>query len=139
MTSGPGEYYPGSRERRQAARPWEGSLVGPSLEPGRVLTVNGIEVEFFSIGQLAAALGRKPVTIRSWEAEGILPTSGWTKPGRDRDPRGRRRLWTRAQVEGIWRIALEEGVLAPGPSITATRFTQRVRSLFAQLRKEGIR
>lgn len=105
-----------------------------------MLLVQGIEVEFFSVGQLAAVLNRRPGTIRMWESEGIIPVSGWTKPGKDRDPRGTRRLWTRAQVEGIWRIAKEEGVLEPGPEvhISETQFTDRVYALFRQLRKEGV-
>ena len=136
-----GEYYPGSRERREAPAAPADPVAGLFLEAGRMLTVNGIEVEFFTIGQLAAVLNRKPVTIRMWEREGIIPSSGWTKPGRDRDPRGKRRLWTRAQVEGIWRIAREEGVLNPGPhvSILTTRFTGRVKALFLELREKGIR
>lgn len=135
------EYYPGSREvRRVNPVPDEVPDV-PELGSGRMLLVNGLEVEFFTIGQLAAVLNRQPVTIRSWENEGILPASGWTKPGQDGDTRGRRRLWTRAQVEGIWRIAKEEGVLEPGPrvNITGTQFTSRVQLLFTQLRKEGLR
>lgn len=135
-----GDFYPGSRERRQVNHAPDDVPDAPELGTGRMLLVQGIEVEFFGIGGLAAALNRSPVTLRTWEAEGVLPTSGWTKPGKDRDPRGRRRLWTRAQVEGIWRIAREEGVLEPGPriNILKTQFTGRVKALFEQLRKEGI-
>lgn len=134
-----GDYYPGSRERRQVnSVPAEEE---PDLGKGRMLKVRGVDVEFFGIGTLARVLNRKPVTIRAWENEGVIPTSGWTKPGLDKDPRGKRRLWTRAQIVGIWRIARDEGVLEPGPrvSIHATRFTERVTALFEQLREEGIR
>lgn len=136
-----GEFYPGSKERRQVNHVPDDVPDVPELGTGRMLLVSGLEVEFFSIGQLAAALNRQPVTIRAWENEGVLPTSGWTKPGRDRDPRGRRRLWTRPQVEGIWRIARDEGVLEPGPriNILKTQFTTRVRALFEELRKQGIK
>lgn len=135
------EFYPGSKERRQVNHVPDEAPDVPDLGSGRMLLVNGLEVEFFTIGQLAAVLHRQPVTIRAWENEGVLPASGWTKPGQDGDTRGRRRLWTRAQVEGIWRIAREEGVLEPGPriNIAKTQFTSRVRLLFAQLRKEGLR
>lgn len=135
-----GEFYPGSRERRQVNHVPDDEPDAPELGTGRMLLVNGREVEFFSIGQLAAVLNRKPGTLRSWETEGVLPRSGWTKPGRDKDPRGRRRLWSRPQVEGIWRIARDEGVLEPGPriNILKTQFTTRVRALFEDLRKEGI-
>lgn len=135
-----GEFYPGSKERRQVNHVPDDEPDVPELGTGRKLLVSGIEVEFFSIGDLARALNRQPVTIRAWENEGILPTSGWTKPGKDRDPRGRRRLWTRPQVEGIWRIARDEGVLHPGPriNILKTQFTARVKALFVELKKNGI-
>lgn len=136
-----GEYYPGSKERRQVNHVPDDVPDAPELGSGRMLLVRGIEVEFFGIGDLARALNRQPVTIRAWEHEGILPAPTFTKPGRDRDPRGRRRLYTRAQVEGIWRIAREEGVLEPGPriNILKTQFKRRVAALFEQLKKEGLR
>jgi hypothetical protein len=134
------EYYPGSKERRQ---PRAAAEPEAPLELGRpwVLEVRGIDVEFFPIGSLALALGRQPVTIRAWERDRVLPPSGWSKPGKDRDARGRRRIWTRPQIEGIVAIAREEGVLDPGPriSITKTKFTARVTALFEDLRKEGFR
>lgn len=136
-----GEYYPGSKERRQVNHMPDDVPDAPELGSGRVLLVRGFEVEFFGIGDLARALNRQPVTIRAWEREGILPPPTFTKPGRDRDPRGRRRLYTRAQVVGTWLIAREEGVLDPGPriNILKTQFTRRVTALFDQLKKEGLR
>jgi hypothetical protein len=138
MMAGVGEFYPGSKERRAVTPvvPEEEEL--PDLGRGQVLLINGFEVEFFRIGVLARVLNRRPVTIRMWERERIMPNSGYVKPGADRDPRGRRRLWTRDQVIGIWRIAQEEGILDPGPrvNIEATQFTSRVKALFKQL-KEG--
>jgi len=77
-----------------------------------VFLVGGKEQEFFSIGQLGKALGnRSAVTLRKWEREGILPKSPYTKPSDD--PRGRRRMYTRAMVEGLVKIAKEEGVWLP--------------------------
>jgi hypothetical protein len=136
-----GEFYPGSKERRQVNHVPDEEPEGPELGTGRMLLVRGFDVEFFEIGVLAAALNRRPVTIRMWEHEGILPNSGWSKPGKYQDARGRRRLWTRPQIVGIWRIAKEENVLEPGPriNITKTQFTARVDALFAQLRKEGLK
>lgn len=134
------EHYPGSKEKRQA-RPADAPEAPLDLGTPWVLEVRGYDVEFFPIGSLAAALNRQPVTIRAWERERILPPSGWTKPGKDRDVRGRRRIWTRAQIEGVVRIAREEGVLEPGPriNIAKTKFTERVIALFKQQREEGIR
>jgi hypothetical protein len=136
------EYYPGSKMRR-AAR-----TLDPEPEPeiiwpkGRILTISGYEVECFTTGQLAGLLGgRKAVTIRAWEAEGLLPKSGYYVPGRDGDVRGRRRYYTKAQVEGLLDIAREEGVLYPSTrvSISRTRFTERATDLFMELRRQGIR
>lgn len=135
-----GDYYPGSRERRSVNHVPDGEPDAPELGTGTVYEVRGIDVEFFKIGDLARALNRQAGTIRKWEEDRILPRP-FSKTGRDRDPRGRRRLYTRAQIEGIWRIARDEGVLDPGPRINLrkTQFTQRVEALFEQLRKEGLR
>lgn len=136
-----GEFYPGSHERRQVNHVPDEVAEAPELGDGKILIVAGYEVEFFEIGALASALNRKTGTIRMWENERILPPSGWVKPGKDRDVRGRRRLWTRPQIEGVWRIAKDEGVLDPGPhvKVTSTQFTARVAALFEELRRKGVR
>jgi hypothetical protein len=99
--------------------------------------VAGVETEFYTLGNLAQALGRQPVTIRKWEREGIIPKSTYQSPGRDDDPRGRRRLYTREQIEGIVRIAHEEGVLVSHQKpLKATNFTVRVVDLFKRLAEQ---
>jgi hypothetical protein len=129
------EFYPGSKRplvrhpnRTDEARP----------DPGRwdakpkVLKVGGVDREFFTIGQLAQALGRKPVTIRTWERTGVIPRPTFRKPSQD--PRGARRLYTRAQVEGVVKIAKEEGLLRGDyRPIGDTQFTTRVVALFRDL------
>lgn len=103
----------------------------------RKYVVGGVEMEFFTVGQLARALGRQPVTIRKWEREGVIPRSTYQSPGRDDDPRGRRRLYSRKQVEGIVRIATEEGVLVSHQKpIKDTQFTARVTDLFKRLAEQ---
>lgn len=102
-------------------------------------TVGGKEVEFFSIGQLGKALGnRSPNTMRAWEKEGTLPKSPYVKPSED--PRGRRRMYTRGMVEGLVRIAKEEGVFWPnkGIRLSDTQFSERAHELFVRLRREGV-
>ncbi|MEN3538834.1 MerR family transcriptional regulator [Microbispora sp. ZYX-F-249] len=94
-----------------------------------VFSERGREFDLFPIGALAAALGRKPDTLRQWEQDGILP------PARDRsfshDERGTRRHYTRAQILAIYRIAQEEGVLKPhARRLRDTRFVERVRAVF---------
>jgi hypothetical protein len=103
----------------------------------RKYVVAGVETEFYTLGNLAQALGRQSVTIRKWEREGIIPKSTYQSPGRDDDPRGRRRLYTREQIEGIVRIAHEEGVLVSHQKpLKATNFTVRVVDLFKRLAEQ---
>lgn len=127
------QYYPGSRERRQtvpASRPLavEEDLLGT----GTFMVLRGQRVEFFTIGQLAAALNRKAVTLRAWEAAGILPTSGYHTMAKD--PRGRRRLYTRAQCAGIIRLAKEMDVMEAGSRRPLHDFGKRVAELFTELK-----
>lgn len=66
-------------------------------------SVNGVERKFYTIGSLCAALGNKPVTIRSWESKGWLPKPKFrTPPPRGSQIPGKaikgRRLYTMEQV-----------------------------------------
>lgn len=102
----------------------------------KVFTVNGIDMEFFTVGQLAAVLGRRPVTIRKWESDGVLPTTWYNTPSED--PRGRRRLYTWAMLEGIVQIAKEEEILVDTwRPIRKTQFIPRVKELFDRLWDES--
>lgn len=136
-----GDFYPGSKERRAVNHVPDDEPDRPDLGPGKKLLVRGFEVEFWGIGVLARVLNRQPVTIRSWEHDGIIPRPTFSKAGRDKDPRGRRRLYTEPQILGMWKIAGEEGVLEPGPriNILQTQFKARVAALFEELRREGLR
>ncbi|MFE2100865.1 MerR family transcriptional regulator [Streptomyces sp. NPDC059468] len=138
------QYYPGStrplvrhpNRLNTEAAPSAADPTEWDAKPRRYV-VAGKETEFFTVGQLARALGRQPVTIRKWEREGVIPKSTFQSPGRDGDVRGRRRLYTRAQVEGIVRIAHEEGVLVSHQKpIKDTQFTPRVIALFERLAAE---
>lgn len=137
-----GKFYPGSKELR-AVNPLPDVAPDetPDLGPGKVLIAGGREVEFWGIGTLARVLNRQPVTIRSWEKDGILPGPTFNKPGVGGDLRGRRRLYTAPQILGIWEIARDEGVLDPGPrvNIHKTQFPLRVKRLFDRLKREGFR
>ena len=107
----------------------------------KTFNINGTPTEFYSVGQLAAALHRSPVTIRKWERLGILPVASFRTPGQVREKA--RRLYSRAQLEIIVRIAYEEGLMAgtqdaqgilhPKKGITDTKFTERVREALRKL------
>lgn len=137
------QYYPGSTKPlvRHPNRPTLHTEAAPSAADWdakpRKGVVNGVETSFYTVGQLAQALGRQAGTVRKWEREGVIPKSTYQSPGRDGDVRGRRRLYTRDQVEGIVRIAQEEGVLVSHQKpIKDTRFTPRVIDLFKRLAEQ---
>lgn len=126
------EYFPGSRQ------PIPGSPAGPrdllgGLE-GKPFTISGKEVELFSISQLAEVLNRKPVTLRLWEQKGFLPKATYVKPGKDKDPRGRRRLYSREQVLALVQIAEEEGILFDlHKQISKTQFRAKALHAFREI------
>lgn len=103
--------------------------------------VNGVEYEFFQVGALAEALGRQPVTIRSWETKGLLPGTPFRSAMPSRSPLATlgktakgRRLYLRAQIEGILQIASEEGVILNNGGPPTPKFAERVYTLYDTLR-----
>lgn len=93
--------------------------------------------EFFGIGHLAKALRRDAVTMRKWENGGVIPKATYVIKGKTAN--GDRRLYTREQIEAIVCIAEEEGLFDGDPRgirITDTRFTERVKEAFEQLRQK---
>ena len=106
-----------------------------------IYVYKGVSREFFKIGHLANALNRAPVTIRSWEKKGVLPISPYRTPAPrvstvNGSPKGKR-LWVRAQIEGILRIAREEGCIVNDDQSPPTpRFTARVQQLFQAIREQ---
>jgi len=133
----PTEFYPGSK--RPLVRHPNRHEHQP-LDPDRwdakprKIRFRGEEREFFTVGQLALALGRRPVTIRTWERNKVIPNATFQIPGKDGDPRGLRRLYSREQVEGLVKIAEEEGLLRGDyRAIQETDFTRRAFELFRSL------
>jgi hypothetical protein len=140
------EYYPGSSRQilRHPNRSTAEShkILGLGVDPEwdrkpRKYVTNGVEREFFTIGHLAAALGRRPVTIRLWEREGIIPKATYQINSESKN--GRRRLYTREQVEGLVKLAVEEGILITHQrAISETQFTARAIALFQQLASNAL-
>lgn len=134
------DFFPGSKHRRsfrkerttQTLTEMHEEEVEDFLGKPKIYQVGGVDEKFYTIGQLASALNRKPVTLRKWEAEGIIPMAQFIAPSDT--PNGRRRLYTRDQVEGIINIAQDEGILHDTwKPIKKTRFTARVIALFEEL------
>lgn len=111
--------FPGKRPLRSLTpkAPVEGEAVNENWDekPLRMM-LRGQLVDLFTVGHLSVALGRQPVTVRSWEAKGWLPQTMYRAP----NPRGQqvpgkaskgRRLYTREQIEIVIRAAHKFGVL----------------------------
>lgn len=80
--------YPGNTPPRNAT----GSLDNESPDwleslPFQEMQVNktGETKRFYTIGAVASALGKKPVTIRSWEQKGWLPSASYRTPPPQRE------------------------------------------------------
>lgn len=130
------EFYPGSKRKIDHSEDADDPKVitdGWDAKP-RMYKRNGVDTEFFTVGHLAVAMNRKPLTIRQWERKGIIPKSTYQRAGRGGSQHGRRRLYTRAQIEGMIKIAAEEGLLTNDRrEIASTNFKARVLALFKHL------
>lgn len=128
MTEG---YFPGSR---QPISPISGPRDPLGGRKGKEFTINHKTVELFTISDVAELLNRRPVTIRKWEEKGIIPKATFAKPGANKDPRGRRRLYSREQVTALVQIAEAEGILHnPHAQISQTNFKAKVLAEFKRL------
>lgn len=97
--------------------------------------ISGFYREFFAISHLANALGRSTKTLYKWEAANppLFPRATWIYNGESKN--GRRRLYTRRQIEGVLVIAYEEGVLSGTKRfVSHTEFPARCAELFQQTR-----
>ena len=79
--------------------------------PSHEYLVHGNKKRFYTIGAVALALQRKPVTIRSWESKGWLPPATFRTPAPRKEQipgkeiRGRR-LYSEAQVVFLREMAM---------------------------------
>lgn len=74
------EYYPGSKRKRRDAADTP-VTVSSAWDAKPILKwMDGAEVEFFLLGALANALGKRPVTIRLWERKAYIPKSPYRLP-----------------------------------------------------------
>jgi hypothetical protein len=130
-----GALYPGGRDQPRDYTQGEQDVTDLSkmdLGASQQIELDGVVTECFTIGQLAAALNRKSVTLRKWEAEGVLPEATYRTQARTVN--GRYRLYSRSQVEGLILLAYEEGILIQTwKPIKNTSFTKRAFKLFAEL------
>ena len=110
-------FYPGSKRKRKEKVEKVSSVVLDSnwdSKPYKKTLPNGRDLEMFTIGALAAALGRPVITIRAWLKEGYLPASPYRLPTKKNikgeDHHGRR-LYSRAMVEKVLELFASAGLL----------------------------
>ena len=110
------EYYPGSKRKRRVLE--EKSKPKPEVKAWDsrpyVKPLNGKEVEFFTIGALAEALGRPIITIRYWIDNGYIPTSTYKMPStidKNGDTRQGRWLYTRAMIDSAVDLFTRNGLI----------------------------
>jgi hypothetical protein len=108
-------YYPGSKRKRKEKVIKEADPeVAWDSKPIKKKLPNGNEVELFTIGAMANALGRPVITIRTWIKEGYLPASPYRLPAKKNkngeDHQGRR-LYSRAMVERTVSLFHSAGLL----------------------------
>lgn len=108
-------FYPGSkRKRREPPKPevkpeadWDTKSYTKTLP-------NGKDVEMFTIGALASALGRPLITVRAWIKEGYLPASPYrlpTKKNVNGEDHMGRRLYSRPMIESAVELFDKAGLL----------------------------
>ena len=132
--------YPGRRKpvNREAKPPPE--PVAWDAKP-TYYKVGGEKREFFTIAQLGKALDYSVQSIRAWEGMNLLPRSPYRSPRTKRpvaagkSNKGRR-LWTRAQIEAILRLARKHKVILNKKPPTAA-FANEVARAFYELQGDS--
>jgi len=111
-------FYPGSKKkRRESALPKTVDRVSTQqwdAKPQVKTLPNGNDVELFTVGALAQALGRPFVSIRVWNEKGYLPKAPYRLPTKKNihgeDHKGRR-LYSRAMIETAVQLFIKAGLL----------------------------
>lgn len=107
-------YYPNSKRKRREEKVIEVKSTPWDSHPRPTVLPNGKEIDLFTIGALAEALGRPVITLKLWMDEGHLPTSPYrlpTKTDKNGKERAGRRLYSRSMIESAIEIFTKFGVL----------------------------
>jgi hypothetical protein len=110
-------YYPGSKRKRRIDTPKVVEEKTPQQwdsKPQVKTLPNGKDVELFTVGALAQALGRPFISIRVWNEKGYLPTPAYrlpTKKNKNGEDYKGRRLYSRAMIEAAVEIFDRNGLL----------------------------
>ena len=126
------EFYPGSKQEVRSFSEPESEEEPFYLTNPVIKNWGGAPAEFYLTGQLAAALNRKAGTLRLWERNGTIPKPTFTVRSGNRY--AKRRLYTAEQINGLRRIAIEEGILSDtARHISKTNFAKKAEQLFKEL------
>lgn len=112
------EYYPGSKRKRKTPAKKEPAVTtdqGWDSNPFKKTLPNGKDIEMFTIGALASAVGRPVITIRTWIKEGYIPASPYRLPDtvdKYGQKRAGRRMWSRAMIETLVEKLDKAGLLS---------------------------
>jgi hypothetical protein len=107
-------YYPGSKRKRRKDKVVEPKSTTWDSHPRNTTLPNGKEIDLFTIGALAEALGRPVITLKLWMSEGHLPTSPYrlpTKTDKNGNERQGRRLYSKSMIESAINVFTKFGVL----------------------------
>lgn len=106
-------YYPGSRTVRGAARAQAAPILPEWYERPQIKRIKGQDVEMFTVGALAKALGKTVPTIRMYERNGYIPHTPYRLPSRvvAGETRKGRRLYTREMITAAVESFVERGLL----------------------------
>lgn len=105
----PGKTPPKNRDPKQSRKSAEDRLNGARSKTYRI---NGVDREFFTIGEVARALGKQPVTLRMWENRGWIPRVKYRTPAPANQqlpgkPSKGRRLYSKEQVEFLLEASIK--------------------------------
>lgn len=143
MFAGLDDFYPGSRhKRRQGAEVKVSKTTEKTWDKNPYVKTlpSGEDVEMFTIGALADALGRPIPTIRMWMKEGKIPPSPYrlpTKKDKNGEDHKGRRLYTRDMIEAAIKLFAEAGII-DRPHIDWSQHrlvTQKLNETWQTLRK----
>jgi hypothetical protein len=108
------KFYPGSRRKRREVVEKAPTISSWEDEFFKKILPNGKEVQMYTLGSLAKALGRSTKTVRFWVEEGKLPTSPYRLPskvGKNGKEYAGRRLYSKAMVDATVEIFSKAGLL----------------------------
>ena len=119
------EFYPGSR-RKLAVKPSSPEFIAdPWRENFSTKMIHGVEMQMYTIGALANALGVSVQTIRHWTRMGYIPKAPYRLPANmmiNGNKVAGRRLYTAPLIEAVVASFEKRGLLGSTQVRWATKY-----------------